>query len=233
MTGSNSLIPPYSVLFCAGMTHRFAILLTVIFASLVAAAPASAHPHVWVTIKTDIIFDKDGVATGVRHTWSFDDAFSVYATQGIAQKTKGTFSREELAPLAEENVTALKEYKYYTVARADGKRLREPFADGTDYWLDYKDEILTLHYTLPFKTPVKAKDLIVEVYDPEFFTYLAFAEKEPAKLTNAPANCSFTVANPGEGQFPSSQRLDRSFQASEANAGSGAKFASKVLVKCE
>ena len=186
------------------MKHHLAAILAVIFASLTPIAPASAHPHVWVTIQTDILFDKDGAATGVRHSWSFDDAFSVYATQGIAQKIKGTFTREELAPLAQENVTALKEYKYYTMARADGKRLREPFADVTDYWLDYKDDILTLNYTLPFKTPVKAKDLVVEIYDPEFFTYLAFSAKDPAKLTNAPANCSFTVSNPGEGQFPSS-----------------------------
>ena len=42
--------------------------------------------------------------------------------------------------------------------------------------------MLTLHFTLPFKTPVKAKTLDVEVYDPEFFIDFGFAEKNPVRL---------------------------------------------------
>ena len=38
--------------------------------------------------------------TGVRHAWTFDDMFSTFATQGLASKEKGKFTREELAPLA-------------------------------------------------------------------------------------------------------------------------------------
>ena len=32
--------------------------------------------------------------------------------------------------------------------------------------------------------------------------------------------------------FPSSQRLDKSFQESNANAGMGAQYAAKIFVKC-
>ncbi len=56
----------------------------------------------------------DGAITGIRHAWAFDDMFSTFATQGIESKTKGEFTREELAPLAEVNVTSLKEYDYFT-----------------------------------------------------------------------------------------------------------------------
>ena len=35
--------------------------------------------------------------------------------------------------------------------------------------LDYKDSVLTLHFTLPFKTPVKAKLLKIDIYDADHF----------------------------------------------------------------
>ena len=45
--------------------------------------------------------------------------FSTFATQGLASKEKGKFTREELAPLAEVNVTSLKEFDYFTHARGE------------------------------------------------------------------------------------------------------------------
>ena len=131
------------------------------------AAPAYAHPHVWVTMKSELVYAPDGSVTGVRHAWTFDDMFSVFATQGLESKEKGKFTREELAPLAQVNVKSLKEYDYFTIAHANGKKaeLNPP----VDYWLEFTDGLLTLHFTLPFKTPVKAQGLEVEMYDPTWF----------------------------------------------------------------
>jgi ABC-type uncharacterized transport system substrate-binding protein len=196
------------------------------------AVPVWAHPHVWVTMQTELLYAPDGSVTGLRHAWTFDDMFSEYATQGITPKTKGAFTREELMPLAEENVTSLKEYAFFNYVRLDGKRQKDAIADPTNYWLDYKNEMLTLNFTLPFKEPVKAKDLQIDIYDPEFFVNFTFGENSPVKLVSAPAACALTTKQAGEDQFPSSQRLDKSFQGSEANAGMGAQYASKILVKC-
>src|SRR6184192_3387919 len=89
-----------------------------------AAGAAQAHPHVWITATSQVIYAPDGSITGVRHAWTFDDMFSTYALQGIETKTKGAYSREELAPLAQTNVESLKEFGYFTFARADGKKER-------------------------------------------------------------------------------------------------------------
>jgi ABC-type uncharacterized transport system substrate-binding protein len=56
-----------------------------------------AHPQVWVTMKSEVIYAPDGSVTGIRHAWSFDDMFSTYALQGIEHKKKGVYTREELA----------------------------------------------------------------------------------------------------------------------------------------
>ena len=156
-------------------------ILLAAFVVLAVAAPAQAHPHVWVTMHSELVYAPDGRITGIRHAWSFDDMFSTFASQGLESKEKGKFTREELAPLAKVNVESLKEYDYFTYATADGNKaeLAEP---TPDYWLDYTDQVLTLHFTLPFKTPVKAKELKVEIYDPTIFVDFSLAKDKPVQL---------------------------------------------------
>src|SRR6266540_4836027 len=122
---------------------------------VIASAAAHAHPHVWVTVKSELVYAPDGTVTGVRHAWTFDDMFSTFATQGLESKIKGQFTREELAPLAEVNITSLKEFDYFTLAKQNGKK--SEFNPPTDYFLDFTDNVLTLHFTLPFKAPAKSE----------------------------------------------------------------------------
>ena len=217
------------------MFHRFFLTALAAFANLaIAGTAASAHPHVWVTMKSELVYAPDGSVTGVRHAWTFDDMFSVFATQGIDSKSKGEFTREELAPLAEVNVSSLKEYDFFTHAKADGTKVEfnEPPAG---YYLDFnrKDTVLTLHFLLPLKAPVKAKDLTIEVYDQEFFVDFSFVEKDPAKLVGAPAQCKLTVGRPQEMNAALSQQLSQMGpDQRDPSLTIGAEFANRLLVKC-
>ncbi|HET7911871.1 MAG TPA: DUF1007 family protein [Pseudolabrys sp.] len=209
-------------------------LLHILFAALLglgATSLAQAHPHVWVTMQTELVYAPDGSITGIRHAWSFDDMFSTFATQGLESKEKGKFTREELAPLAKVNVESLKEYDYFTYATADGTKaeLTDP-APG--YWLDYKDQILTLNFLLPLKKPVKAKELKVEIYDPSIFVDFAFAKDKPVQLAGAP-KCKFDVVLPREMTFAEGKALSQ-IPADQKNTTMtwGAQFASKILVHC-
>src|SRR5215213_11745679 len=98
------------------MTNLIRLLAILVLSAL--ATAAQAHPHVWVAFKSEVVYAPDGTVTGIRHAWTFDDMFSTFALQGLEQKEKGKFSREELAPLAEVNVTSLKEYDFFTYAQA-------------------------------------------------------------------------------------------------------------------
>ena len=196
---------------------------------------AQAHPHVWVTMTEELLYAADGSVTGIRNAWTFDDMFSSFALQGIEQKTKGTFSRGELAALAQVNINSLKDYGYFTYAKANGKKLKDAFLPPIDYFLDYdaKATTLTLHFTMPFKTPVKAKAIDIEIYDPEFFIDFGFAADNPVRLVGAPAGCTLSVEKPQDDNFPAELRLDKNFATSEANAGMGADFSNKVSVTCQ
>jgi ABC-type uncharacterized transport system substrate-binding protein len=160
--------------------------------------------------------------------------FSVFALQGLDSKKKGEFTREELAPLAEVNVSSLKEYDFFTYAKANGSKVEfnEPQAG---YYLDYntKDTVLTLYFTLSLKAPVKAKDLTLEVYDREYFVDFSFAEKDPVKLVGAPAQCKLSVGRPQEMNAALSQQLSQlGPDQRDSSLTIGAEYANKILVKC-
>jgi ABC-type uncharacterized transport system substrate-binding protein len=161
-----------------------------------AASAAQAHPHVYVTMKSEIVYDSEGRMTGIRHHWTFDDMFSSYATQGLESKEKGKFTREELQPLAEVNVTSLKEFDFFTQGKVDGKKAE--FEQPVDYFLEQKDDLLTLHFTLPLKTPAATKTIDLDIYDPLYFVAFEFAEKEPITLKGAPASCKLSTVKLGD-----------------------------------
>ena len=206
------------------------IFLPAVFGCVLASDAATAHPHVWVTMRSELVYAPDGAVTGIRQAWTFDDLFSTYATQGMKQKKKGTFSREELAPLAEVNVTTLKDSGYFTRVRADGKRAT--FNEPIDYWLDYNQGTLTLHFTLPFKAPIKARNLVVEIYDPTWFVDFGFNDKNPVALVGAPSQCKFTVQKPTGSTVTLGQVGEDFFNSLTSSGNWGAQFANKVSVQC-
>jgi ABC-type uncharacterized transport system substrate-binding protein len=209
--------------------RRFFGLLLLAGALTIAPRAATAHPHVWVTATSELLYAADGSITGVRHAWTFDDMFSTYALQGIESKTKGVYSHEELAPLAQTNVESLKEFGYFTFAKADGKK--QKFEEPVDYFLEYKDGLLTLHFTLPLTTPVKSRELGLEVFDPTFFVDFKYAEKDPVRLVGAPASCQTRFQRPNDGAA-SAQTLGEQTFTNGANSNFGAMFANKIAVAC-
>ena len=175
------------------------------------------------------MYAPDGSITGVRHAWTFDDMFTTYALQGIATKTKGVYTREELAPLAQTNVESLKEFNFFTFAKADGKKTK--FEEPVDYFLEHKDGALTLHFVLPLKAPVTPKQLALEVFDPSYFIDFKFDDKDPIKLVGAPAACQMRFQRPND-DTANAQRLNEQNFMNGDNSNYGAMFANKIMVNC-
>jgi ABC-type uncharacterized transport system substrate-binding protein len=170
-------------------TLRWSALGGAVFAlALGAPVTALAHPHVFVDAKAEIVFDSQGRMTAVRNIWRFDPAFSAYASQGLDKNGDGRLSDEELAPLAETNVTSLKDFGFFTRLSVDGRELKLKFPDR--YFLRASGDQLTLYYQLPLEAPARVgAKTVLEVYDPEYFVAFAFVKKDPITLEHAPAGC--------------------------------------------
>ena len=209
--------------------HRLLGLFLLAAGIAFGAAPAEAHPHVWIVAKSEVMYAPDGSITGVRHAWTFDDMFSTYALQGIETKTKGVYTREDLKPLAQTNVESLKEFNFFTFAKADGKKAK--FEEPVDYFLEHKDGALTLHFVLPLKAPVTPKQLALEVFDPSYFIDFKFDDKDPIKLVGAPAACQMQFQRPND-ETANTQRLNEQNFMNGDNSNYGAMFANKITVNC-
>ena len=108
---------------------------------------------------------------------------------------------------------------------------KQKFTEPVDYFLEYKDSALTLHFTLPVKTPFKARQLSLEVFDPTYFIDFQFAEKEPVKLIGAAADCKMQFQRPNDGSA-AAQKLGEQNFLDGANANFGMMFANKITVDC-
>jgi ABC-type uncharacterized transport system substrate-binding protein len=93
--------------------------------------------------------------------------------------------------------------------------------------------VLTLHFTLPFKTPMAAKTLDLEVYDPTYFVDFQFAEKDAVSLAGAPAGCKLSTGKPQELTAEMARRLAEIPPDQQIPSNSyGAQFANRISVHC-
>lgn len=210
---------------------------TVLCAVPFALAPhvASAHPHVWVNVETTVIYDAGKVA-GFKHRWTFDDMYTAMAVQGLDKNGDGTYTRQELAELAQVNIDGLRDFDFFTYARI--KETPVKLAPPKDYWLEHKDGVLSLNFTLPIAEPVPAETEGFEfaVYDQTFFIAFDLAKENPVRLSEgAPAGCSASIGN-ADKDLADLQKLNEAFggQLTEGNAneGTGLGYASTVQLKC-
>lgn len=195
------------------------------------AAPAFAHPHVWVTARAEIVYGADGRITGVRHAWTFDEAYSAFAVQGLDKNGDGKLTPEELQELANVNVDSLHEFDFFTNARASG--VKQEFARPTGARLVYEQAKLTLTFLLPLKTPANRRTFSMEIYDQTWFVDFRLADGDDAvRLVDAPQGCARTLTRPRPPEAIPQQRLTEDFFASVAGANFGANFINRVLVAC-
>jgi ABC-type uncharacterized transport system substrate-binding protein len=209
--------------------------LTLFLAAACASGAAWAHPHVWVTVETEVVYDEQKSVTGFRHKWTFDEAYSQFAVEGRDMNNDGQYDREELKELAEVNIASLKEFDFFTFPRVSHKLIdREP---PKDYWLEYKDGLLTLFLTLPLKTPIpagKIKDFTFAVFDPTMYVDFAFAKDTPVRLAAAPPHCVPVVKEPDPAAIQRNSQTLSGAAANDAGASSSIaeQYAKSVSISC-
>jgi ABC-type uncharacterized transport system substrate-binding protein len=112
---------------------RYALAIIALL-GVIASTPARAHPHVWVSVETTVVYDK-GAIVALRQRWAFDELYTAMAIQGLDTNTPGVYGRSELAELAKVNIEGLKDFDYFTVVRLGQQQLK--FDTPTDYFMEY------------------------------------------------------------------------------------------------
>jgi ABC-type uncharacterized transport system substrate-binding protein len=198
----------------------------------VLAPVAEAHPHVWVTARAQAVFNAKGEITAIRHTWTFDEMYSAFVTEGQGQDGK-LLTKEELAPLAKSNVESLAEFDYFTFAKAAGQNIE--FDAPEDYSLEERqDKRVVLRFTLPLKAPASAsKAFSFQVYDPTYFVAFEMDDQNPVGMVGAQKGCSVNVLGAKPLANVDTKKLSESFFSGlSPGYDFGVKLASRVIVAC-
>lgn len=194
-------------------------------------ASSVAHPHVWVSVEATVLFE-GGTMTGLQQSWTFDEAYTAMAIEGLDTNGDGNYDRKELEELAKVNVDGLKEFDYFTFAKLGDGGLT--FKEPVDYWLEHTGGVLTLHFKLPLEDPVlaEAPGFTFSVYDPSFFIAFDLAKDDPVKLAaSAPAGCKADLAIPPK-ESADTQRLGEAFSQELGGSDYGVVMAKTIAINC-
>lgn len=202
-----------------------------------ASAPALAHPHVWIDMRSDIVFTDDGLIKGINLEWTFDDDYTKMALDGLDSNGDGVYSQAEIEPLTKENVASLKDYEFFTVMRVNGEK--QEIGEVAEFGQIWSNDKLGLHFHVPLKNPIDpAKgQFTVKVYDPEFFIAIDYVKDDPVTvLGKIPAACKLMVKPvPTDAELEQTRQMlstkGKDWQP-ENNEDFGAMFAQAVAIEC-
>ncbi len=145
--------------------------------SAVAAAPAVGHPHVFIDAKIEVILNAENSATGVRISWTYDDLYSLYVVgdMGLDLDWDGKLTADEEARLAGFDMNWELGFPGDTYALLADRELA--LSRPQDWSASYAEGKITSTHLRTFDVPVPvgAEPLIVQVYDPGFYTAYAIA----------------------------------------------------------
>ena len=192
-----------------------------------------SHPHVWVVMESEILANDERGVAGFRHRWTFDEYYSSFALSGLDKNNDGVYDRGELQDLAELNIASLRDYGFFTYPRLAGRELER--LPPRDYWLEYKNGMLSLLFTLPLKQQVPKADLgtfELAIYDPTFFLSFAFAKRDPIRVAPGLTKCPPRISTP-QAQPPAKSLSESIFSSNYALMNLGQKFAETVRIACE
>jgi ABC-type uncharacterized transport system substrate-binding protein len=157
------------------------------------AAPASAHPHVFIDHRVGFSFT-DGKVTSIHLHWQFDEIFSGELLMQFDADGDGTFDQLESNALAEGVLPNLAQFRYFTYVYVDGTLL-DAIAPAA-FVASASDHVVSFQMQVPLPQAVDPyqQALALEVNDREYYVAVELAETDPVTMENAAGvTCGATV----------------------------------------
>ncbi|MEM9299084.1 MAG: DUF1007 family protein [Bacteroidota bacterium] len=149
-----------------------------------------SHPHAWIDMDTSIQFDGEGLVTGLRVGWLFDDFYSIYTLDG----QKPTF--EVLQALGIETLRNIRGYSYYTHIYVNNSPAE--ITEVSDYTSTFIDGRWRLEFlvSLHEKVDLAENEVYYQVYDPTYYVEILHKEGRKSISLEKQADISFNITSP-------------------------------------
>jgi ABC-type uncharacterized transport system substrate-binding protein len=196
-----------------------------------AALPAAAHPHIFVETGLELLLDEEGRAAAVRVTWEYDELYSFLITEemGLDDDYDGQLTEAERERLVGFDLNWLPDFEGDLYAHLGGA----PLALDRPLAVDARFEdgkIVTVHDRPIAAPPPPGKALVLEAYDPTFYTLYEVTlgvrvAGEGCEVEHRPADIAAATDLLEEALFGLPEEPE-DFPAV------GAAFADKIVVRC-
>lgn len=200
--------------------------------AFLAAAPARAHPHVFVDGGVDFVFDAQGRLARIRVTWLYDAFSSLYVIEslGFDADGDGALTAKERDFLTKDQTEWPEDFEgdsYLYVGEA-----RVALGRPVDGAADYRDGRIWVQVDRRVAEPFRPDRAVAKLYDPYYF--FAYTVTEDPEVSGAPdCKARVDVFEPDSDLIALQQRLaaiPRDGEQSDASVG--ALFADEIILTC-
>lgn len=209
--------------FMIGMTVGFAF-----------AAPANAHPHIFVDGGVDFIMSAGETLDALSVTWLYDEFETLYdlSSRGIEPQADGTLSDADREAIRAAYSEWPDDFDGSAHLSIDGEMIA--MAWPSDLAVDLIDGRLQLTFLRKLENPTILTDKSVEVAFYESTYFFAFTiTNDPAFVGNETCEAVVVPYTPGEQSDDVKQNLARlSREETPDIANVGQLFADRIVVNC-
>ncbi|MBB3611055.1 DUF1007 family protein [Rhizobium sp. BK602] len=202
---------------------------------LLAPIAASAHPHIFVEARLEVLAGPDGNVQELRNVWRFDEVFSSSVLMDFDKNTNLKLDPDELKEVGKTVRDSLADYDYYTNLSLNGKAIKVDKPDVIN--VDYQDGQLLMFFAVKPSEPMplKGNKLSFGIYDPTLYTSIDFpSDNELTVEGEAFKSCKHQVVrpNPDEVIAENKATLTDAFYNDPTGTTMSKLFATRIDVQC-
>lgn len=173
----------------SGLAGVFTLVFTM------AAGPAQAHPHVWVTGASTLVFENN-LLSRISMRWQFDAFFSQVLTGDFDTDKDGKLNAEETEAMKQQVFTSLRDYGYFTHLRVNDAETAFDRVENFSTATDRGELIYIFDLVLPKPVDLRAAKASFSVYDPSIYVDIVLGGEKPLTLQGLPEGaCTWSFAS--------------------------------------
>jgi ABC-type uncharacterized transport system substrate-binding protein len=166
------------------VARRYLLALTALLLALGWGRAAWAHPHVFVTYEVTARIGADG-PSALTFSWAFDAMYSALVTGDYVKEPGPALSPADIERLRDNAFANAAKYHYFVEVWLNRKPIE--VTEATGFTAAMRDDRLVYEFTVPLAAAAArgANELVVVVFDPEYYVEFSLAKTHPVTVETA------------------------------------------------
>lgn len=193
----------------------------------------TAHPHVFVEASMELVINKKGQFTELRHVWRFDELFSSTLILDYDTNGNGALDKDEIDEITKTIHESIGEYDFYTALRSGKDVINFYEPDKLNAYME--DGKMIMFFSIEPENPHDFKKAPLRISASDTSYYVAFEfSKESIILKENAEKCTakVTVPNYDELYASNSETLSEAYFSNPDKPELGDEFFSWAEISC-